>query len=146
VPFDWAFIQCGPEQLSEAEYRSLLASAIFDGPQPFFEAKVALDVIGHRLSSQQAHSSMGSGVLLLIADIMQAGRSAFHLDNFVGLKEHLFGMPQINALLTSSTISSEMIEQGIEPKVPRCDTSSLLNCRDTPNSRCGRGPNQHRRS
>ncbi|KAH9963282.1 ribosome 60S biogenesis N-terminal-domain-containing protein [Russula dissimulans] len=115
VPFDWAFIQCGPEQLSEAEYRSLLASAIFDGPQSFFEAKVALDVIGHRLSSQQAYSSMGSGVLLLIADVMQAGRSVFHSDIFVRLKEHLFGMPQINALFTSSTISSEIIEQGIRP-------------------------------
>ncbi|KAI9512767.1 ribosome 60S biogenesis N-terminal-domain-containing protein [Russula earlei] len=115
VPFDWAFIQCGPEQLSEVEYRSLLTDAIFDGPKDFFEAKFALEVIGHRMSSRQAQSSTGSGVLLLIADIMQAGRRILHSGSFMGLREHLFGMPQINALFTSSMIGSEVIEQGIRP-------------------------------
>src|SRR5579863_2807270 len=90
VPFDWAFFQCGPEQLSEAQYRSFLTSAIFDDPMPFFEAKVALNIIAHRLGSQQGCPSIGSGVLLLIADIMQAGRHALNPDDFRRLKEHLF--------------------------------------------------------
>jgi len=57
---------------------------------------------------------MGSGSFLLIADIMQAGRSILHAEDFTRLKEHLLGMPQINALFTSSTINSETVEQGIE--------------------------------
>jgi hypothetical protein len=114
VPFDWAFVQCGPEQFSEAQYRSFLTSAIFDDPMPFFEAKVALNLIAHRLVSQQECLSIGSGVLLLVADIMQAGRHALHPDDFGRLKEHLFEMPQINALFTSSTISADILEQGIE--------------------------------
>jgi hypothetical protein len=100
--------------LSEAEYRSCLTSAIFDNPQPLFEAKAALNVIGHRLLSLQTHSStVASGILLLIADIMQAGKSSLPMGDFVGLKEHLFAMPPISTLLTSSMINAELIEQGI---------------------------------
>ncbi|KAI9448397.1 ribosome 60S biogenesis N-terminal-domain-containing protein [Lactarius indigo] len=115
IPFDWAFIQCGPEQLSEAEYRDSLTNAIFDDPQPLFEAKAALNVIGYRLLPQQAHSTIVSGVLLLIADIMQAGKSSLPIGDFVGLKEHLFGMVPISTLLTSSAINAEMTEKGIRP-------------------------------
>ncbi|KAH9007194.1 ribosome 60S biogenesis N-terminal-domain-containing protein [Lactarius hatsudake] len=115
IPFDWAFVQCGPEQLSETEYRNCLTSAIFDDPQPLFEAKAALNVIGHRLLSQQTHSTVVSGVLLLIADIMQAGKSNLPIGDFVGLKEHLFGMAPICALLTSSVIGAEVTEKGIRP-------------------------------
>ena len=114
VPFDWAFFQCGPEQLSDAQYRSFLTSAIFDDPMPFFEAKVALNMIAYRLGFQRGCTSIGSGVLLLIADIMQAGRRVLDLDDFKRLKEHLFQMPQINALFTSSTISADILERGIE--------------------------------
>jgi hypothetical protein len=113
VPFDWAFVQCGPEQLSEAQYRSFLTSVILDDPMPIFEAKVALNLIAHRLDSQQGCSSIDSGVLLLIADIMRTGRNGLPADDFGILKEHLFDLPQINALFTSSMISAEMIEQGI---------------------------------
>ncbi|KAI9466647.1 ribosome 60S biogenesis N-terminal-domain-containing protein [Lactarius psammicola] len=115
IPFDWAFVQYGPEQLSKAEYRNCLTNAIFDDPQPLFEAKVALNVIGHRLFSQQTHLAVASGVLLLIADIMQAGKSSLSIGDFVGLKEHLFGMAPISSLLTSSVISAEVTEQGIRP-------------------------------
>ena len=114
IPFDWAFVQCGPEQFAEAQYRSFLTSIIFDDPMPFFEAKVALNMIAHRLVSQQDCLSIDSGVLLLVADIMQAGRHALHPDDFGRLKEHLFEMPQINALFTLSTISTDIFEQGIE--------------------------------
>ncbi|KAI0254170.1 ribosome 60S biogenesis N-terminal-domain-containing protein [Lactifluus subvellereus] len=115
VPFDWAFIQCGPDQLSNAEYRRFLTGAIFDDPQRFVEAKAALNVIRHRLLSKQTNSSIGSGALLLIADIMQVGRSSLRADDFMGLKEHLFSMSPISALFTSSMISVEMTEQGIRP-------------------------------
>jgi hypothetical protein len=70
-------------------------------------------MIGHRLLSQQTKSSIDSGALLLIADIMQVGRSRLRADDFVGLKEHLCTMSPIGVLLTSSMISAEMIEQGI---------------------------------
>lgn len=70
-------------------------------------------MIGHRLLSQQTHSTIASGVLLLIADIMQAGKSSLPMGDFVGLKEHLFGMTQISTLLTSPVISAEAMEQGI---------------------------------
>ncbi len=70
-------------------------------------------MIGHRLLSQQTHSTVASGVLLLIADIMQAGNSSLPIGDFVGLKEHLFGMAPISSLLTSSVISAEVTEQGI---------------------------------
>jgi hypothetical protein len=113
VPFDWAFCQCGPDQLPSAEYRSFLTGAVFDDSQRFFEAKTALNVVGHRLSSQQVMSSTDSGALLLIADIMQVGRSCLRVDDFTALKEHLYNIPPINALFTSSTTSAEMIEQGI---------------------------------
>ncbi|KAH9180077.1 ribosome 60S biogenesis N-terminal-domain-containing protein [Lactarius sanguifluus] len=115
IPFEWTFVQCGPEQLSETEYRNCLTSAIFDDPQPLFEAKAALNVIGHRLLSQQTHSTVVSGVLLLIADIMQAGKCNLPIVDFIGLKEHLFGMAPICALLTSSVISAEVTEKGIRP-------------------------------
>lgn len=115
MPFDWAFVQCSPEQLSEAEYRNCLTHAIFDNSQPLFEAKAALNVIGHRLLSQQTHSTVASGILLLIADIMQAGKSDLPTGDFVGLKEHLFGMAPISTLLTSSVVSAEVTEQGIRP-------------------------------
>jgi hypothetical protein len=115
VPFDWAFMQCGPDQLSRAEYRSFLTSAVFDDPQRFVEAKAALSVIGHRLLSQQTKSPIGNGALLLIADIMQAGKSCLRTEDFMGLKEHLYNMSPISALFVSSTISTEMIEQGIHP-------------------------------
>ena len=118
VPFDWAFVQCGPEQLSDGQYQSFLTSIILDDPMPFFEAKVALNLIAHRLDPQQGCSSTDNGVLVLIADIMRAGRNSFDADDFKRLKEHLFGMPQINALFTSSMISAEIIEQGIESIVP----------------------------
>lgn len=118
VPFDWAFVQCGPEQLSERQYQSFLTSLILDDPMSFFEAKVALNLIAHRLDSQRGYSSTDSGVLVLIADIMRAGRNGFHTDDFKRLKEHLFDMPQINALFTSSMISAEMIQQGIESIAP----------------------------
>jgi hypothetical protein len=81
---------------------------------PFFEAKVALNMIAHRLVSQHGCSSIGSGVLLLIADIMQAGRHTLYTDDFKRLKEHLFEMPQINELFTLSTIDADILEQGIE--------------------------------
>jgi hypothetical protein len=123
VPFDWAFVQCGPEQLSEAHYRNFLTSVILDNPMPFFEAKVALNLIAHRLDSQKGCSSIDSGVLLLIADIMRAGRNGLPADDFRRLKEHLFDIPQIITLLTSSMISAEMIEQGIESIAP-CDYTS----------------------
>ena len=123
VPFDWAFVQCGPEQLSAAQYRSFLTSVIFDDPIPFFEAKVALNLIAHRLDFRQGSPSIDSGVLLLIADIMRAGRNGLHPDDFRRLKEHLFDMPQINTLFTSSMISAEMIEQGTESIAP-CDYMS----------------------
>jgi hypothetical protein len=113
VPFDWAFCQCGPDQLLETEYRSFLTSTVFDDPQRFLEAKTALNVVGHRLCSQQMMSSTDSGALLLIADIMQVGRSCLRADDFTALKEHLYNIPPINALFTSSTISAETIEQGI---------------------------------
>ena len=87
---------------------------------------------------------MGAGGLLLIADMMQAGRSALHEENFVKLKEHLFGLPQISALFTSSTISSEMIEQGIEFMRPGFTYLDILIFRDTSHSRCSRGFNQSR--
>jgi len=90
-----------------------LTSTIFDDPQPFFEAKFALNVIAYRLLPEQACWSIGGGALLLIADIMQAGRSILHAGDFMKLKEHLFGMPQINELFISSSMYSEMIEQGI---------------------------------
>jgi len=118
ISFDWAFVQCGPGQLSEGQYRSFLTSIILDDPIPFFEAKVALNLIAHRLNSQQGCSSTDSGMLVLIADIMRAGRNTFHADDFKRLKEHLFDMSQINALFTSSMISAEVIEQGIESIVP----------------------------
>jgi hypothetical protein len=139
VPFDWAFVQCGPEQLSEAQYRSFLTSTIFDDPMPFFEAKVALNVIAHRLVSQKECSSIGSGVLLLIADIMQTGGNVLHADDFRRLKEHLFGMPQTNALLTSWTISADILEQGIKSLAcgaTYLDVLFFLVCRDTPYSEC----------
>jgi hypothetical protein len=140
-PFDWAFVQCGPEQLSEAQYRCFLTSAVFDDPMPFFEAKVALNVIANRLISQQGFSSIGSDVLLLIVDIMQAGKSCLRVDDFRRLKEHLFDIPQINALFTSSTISTEVIEQGIEPRVlwKLRILYFVFVCRDSSYSRCDRG-------
>ena len=71
-------------------------------------------MIGHRLLSLQTHSStVASGVLLLIADIMQAGKSSLPMGDFVGLKEHLFVMLPISTLLTSPVISAELVEQGI---------------------------------
>lgn len=73
-------------------------------------------MIRHRLLSQQTNSSIGSGALLLIADIMRVGRSSLRADDFMGLKEHLFSMSPISALFTSSMISVEMIEQGIQPE------------------------------
>jgi urease gamma subunit len=118
VPFDWTFVQCAPEQLSEPAYRGFLTGAIFDYPQPFFEAKIALNVIAYRLLPEQAYWSIRDGTLLVIADIMQAGRSILHAGDFMRLKEHLFGIPQINALFISSSINSEMIEQGIDSIIP----------------------------
>jgi hypothetical protein len=61
---------------------------------------------------------MGASALLLIADIMRAGRSTLHEENFMKLKEHLFGLPQISALFTSWAITSDMIDQGIESITP----------------------------
>lgn len=113
VPFDWAFVQCGPEQLSEGQYQSFLTSAILDGPMRPFEAKVALNLIAHRFDTRQGCSSIDSGVLQLIANIMRAGRNGLHADDFRKLKEHFFDMPQINALFTSSIVSAEVIERGI---------------------------------
>ena len=144
VPFDWAFIQCGSEQLSKAEYRHFLTSTIFDDPQPFFEAKFALCVITHRLLPEQSCYSVGPSALLLIADIMRAGRSSLHEENFMRLKEHLFGLPGISALLMSSKINSEMIEQGIESIMPRVTCLDALTFRHTPDSCCNRGSNQSR--
>ncbi|KAI0301899.1 transcriptional repressor TCF25-domain-containing protein [Multifurca ochricompacta] len=115
VPFDWAFIQCGQEQLSKTEYRVLLNNAVFDDSQPLLGARAALNIIGHRLLSQKKNASIDSGVLLLIADIMKTGRSILDAADFKCLKEHLFGMPSVNAVLTSSGISQEVIEQGIRP-------------------------------
>ncbi|KAF8271677.1 ribosome 60S biogenesis N-terminal-domain-containing protein [Lactarius quietus] len=118
IPFAWAFVQCGPEQLFEAEYRNCLTSTIFDDPRPLFEAKAAFNIIGHRLLSQQTHSTVAaSGVLVLIADIMQAGKRSLPMGDFVGLKEHLFGMAPISTLLTSPLVGAEMTEQGIRPIV-----------------------------
>jgi hypothetical protein len=133
--FDWAFIQCGPEQLLETEYRCFLTSTIFDDPQPFFEAKFALNVIAHRLSSEKTCMSMGAGALQLISDIMQAGRNALHKGNFMRLKEHLFGLPQISTLFTSSMINSETIEQGIGSIMLRLIYLDTLTFRDTTHSR-----------
>jgi hypothetical protein len=45
---------------------------------------------------------------------MQAGKSVLHVDDFAKLKEHLFGTPEISTLFTSSMISAETVEQGIE--------------------------------
>jgi len=94
-----------------------LTDTIFGDPRPFFEAKVALNVIAYRLLSEQTWS-IGGGTLLLIADIMRAGMSILHAGDFMRLKEHLFGIPQINALFMSSSINSEMIEQGIDSIIP----------------------------
>jgi hypothetical protein len=138
------FVQSGPEQLSEAQYRKFLTSAIFDDPMPFFEAKVALNMIAHRLVSQHGCSSIGSGILLLIADIMQAGRHTLYMDDFKRLKEHLFEMPQINELFTLSTIDTDILEQGIESIaywIAHLDSLFLV-CRDTPYSGCGGGSDQ----
>jgi len=118
APFDWTFVQCGPEQLSKHEYRFFLTGTIFDNPQPLFEAKIALNVIVYRLLPEQTCWPIGSGTLLFIADIMQAGRSILHGGDFMRLKEHLFGMPQINALFISPSINSEMIEQGMDLIIP----------------------------
>lgn len=60
------------------------------------------------------------------------------------LKEHLFGLPRISALLTSSKINSETIEHGIESIMPRVTCLDALTFRDTPDSRCNRGSNQSR--
>jgi hypothetical protein len=49
---------------------------------------------------------------------MQAARSILHAGDFMRLKEHLFGMPQINALFISSSMDPEMIEQGIDSIIP----------------------------
>jgi hypothetical protein len=95
-----------------------LTGTIFDDPQPFFEAKIALNVIAYRLLPEQTSWSAGGGTLLFIADIMRAGRSSLHAGDFMRLKEHLFGLPQINALFISSSINSEMIEQGIDSIIP----------------------------
>jgi hypothetical protein len=136
------FVQSGPEQLSEAQYRNFLTSAIFDDPMPFFEAKVALNMIAHRLVSQHGCSSIGSGILLLVADIMQAGRHTLCTDDFKRLKEHLFEMPQINELFTLSTIDADILEQGIESiayGIAYLDSLFFLVCRDTPYSGCGGG-------
>jgi hypothetical protein len=95
-----------------------LTGTIFDNPQPFFEAKSALNVIAYRLLPEQTYWPIGGGTLLFIADIMQAGRSVLHAGDFMRLKEHLFGMSQINALFISSSINSEMIEQGIDSVMP----------------------------
>jgi hypothetical protein len=91
-----------------------LTGTIFDDPQPFFEAKFALNVIAYRLLPEQTCC----GTLLLIADIMQAGRSTLHAGDFMRLKEHLFDIPQINTLFISSSINPEMIEQGIDSIIP----------------------------
>jgi len=112
---------------------------------PFFEAKVALNMIAHRLVFQQECLSIDSGVLLLVADIMQAGRHALRPDDFGRLKEHLFEMPQINALFRSSTISADILEQGMESIVygtTYLDNVLLWACRDTPYSGCGRGSDE----
>jgi hypothetical protein len=95
-----------------------LTGSIFDEPQPFFEAKSALNVIAYRLLPEQTCWSIAGGTLLLIADIMQAGRGILHAGDFMKLKEHLFGMPQTNALFISSSINSEIIEQGIDLIIP----------------------------
>ena len=84
---------------------------------------------------------MGTGALLLISDIMQAGRSVLHEENFMRLKEHLFGLPQISALFTSSMIDSEMIEHGIGSIMPRLIYLDTLTFRDTTHSR-RRGSNR----
>ncbi len=47
---------------------------------------------------------------------MQAGKSGLRISDFVDLKEHLFSMVSISALLTSSVISTEVTEQGINEK------------------------------
>ena len=130
APFDWVFVQCGPEQLSEPEYRHFLTGTIFDDPRPLFEAKIALNLIAYRLP-EQTWWSIGGGTLLLIADIMQSGRRVFHAGNFMRLKEHLFGMPQINALFMSLSINSEMIKQGIDSMTPRLSYLYHLIFRDT---------------
>jgi hypothetical protein len=49
---------------------------------------------------------------------MRAARSILHAGDFMRLKEHLFGIPQINALFISSSINPEMIEQGIDSIIP----------------------------
>jgi len=87
---------------------------------------------------------MGASALLLIADIMQAGRSALHEENFMKLKEHLFGLPQISALFTSSMINLGMVEQGIEFMLPKVTYIDALTFRDKSHSRCIRGSNQGR--
>ena len=69
-------------------------------------------MIGHRLLSQQTQAAVAGGILLLVADIMQAGKSNLPIGDFVGLKEHLFGMAPISTLLTSSVIGAEVTEQG----------------------------------
>ena len=86
---------------------------------------------------------MGASALLLIADIMQAGRRALHEENFMRLNEHLFGLPQISALFTSSMINSETVEQGIESILPHLTYLDTLTFRDTTYSRC-RGSNCRR--
>jgi hypothetical protein len=86
------------------------------------------------LLPEQTLWSIGGGTLLLIADIMQAGKRVLHAGDFMRLKEHLFGMPQINALFMSSSISSEMVEQGIDSMTPRLSYLDHLIFRDTTHS------------
>ncbi|KAI0269360.1 ribosome 60S biogenesis N-terminal-domain-containing protein [Gloeopeniophorella convolvens] len=115
VPFTWAFIQCGVEQLSSGEYRDLLTSAISDKSYPLLEAKAALNVLAHRMSHLKSTSSVDLGVLMLIADIMRRSRGALRADDFAALKAHLFAMPSVKVLFTSSAVDVAVVEQGLRP-------------------------------
>ena len=112
LSFDWLFLQCGQDRLSDGACRDVLVGTIFSGSHVLSQAKVAFNLIGHRLLAAQTSYSFQRDILLLGAAIMQQARSMFSEDEMMHLKEYVFGLGAVKKICVSLTLD-EAVQEGV---------------------------------
>ena len=112
LSFDWLFLQCGHDRLSDGTYREALVDTIFSGSHVLSQAKVAFNLIGHRLLATQTSYSFQRDILLLGAAIMRQARSKFSEDEMMRLKEYVFGLGAVKEICVSLTLD-KTVQEGV---------------------------------
>ncbi|KAA1478653.1 hypothetical protein DENSPDRAFT_692792 [Dentipellis sp. KUC8613] len=113
VSFDYLFAHCSTKQLADPALREMLANSVCTGKRSVLQSKAAVNLLAHRLASPSTPPSSKRDILSLAAEIIHSASLEITGPNLASLKEHVFSLPAVKELCSSSALQSAELE-GLE--------------------------------